>query len=111
MPQRNFGALLRYIFEDTFTPRTYDPQPLTKYEILQHLNQVVGMKPEPKKKPVDTSIPKPKKNPVSRGRIDHPNSNQVLMHKLLLQIKRKMRLKKNKMINMMICYRMNNMVE
>lgn len=69
---KKFWGTLRYIFEDTFTPRTYDPQPLTKYEIPQHLNQVAGMKPEPKKKPVDTSIPKPKKNPVSRGRIDHP---------------------------------------
>lgn len=75
---------MRYIFEDTFTPRTYDPQPLTKYEIPQHLNEVEGLNPSPKKKPVSNSIPKNKpslvrgrnKPKLKPGAYSHTSSNQ-----------------------------------
>jgi hypothetical protein len=60
---KKFWDTLRYIFDDTFTQRTYDPQPLTKYEIPGYAPQRMGLKPSLGKEKPGSNIPdKPKMN-------------------------------------------------
>ena len=42
---KRFWETLRYVFDDTFTQRNYDPQPLTKYEVPGYAPQRMGLKP------------------------------------------------------------------
>lgn len=60
---KKFWDTLRYVFDDTFKQRNYDPQPLTKYEIPGYAPQRMGLKPSPKKEKPGSNIPdEPKLN-------------------------------------------------
>lgn len=71
-----FWDTLSYIINDTFTQRTYAPQPLTKYEIPGYANQRMGLKPSPKNDKPEENIPDKEPSLVPRRvKPESPNFN------------------------------------